>query len=103
MTQAQWAWHSFPNPQNYSLAQVEVPVKVRGKSQKYPYLSDWERRSSRLSNGCARIRIAFRWEDLAFMLMKADGKPAAFSDLSATRQSLDMFTRAARQQLCVRR
>ncbi len=42
MTQAQWAWHSFPNPQGFTLAQAELPIKVRGKTQKYPYLSDWE-------------------------------------------------------------
>src|SRR6187549_3721165 len=42
MTQAQWAWHSFPNPQKFSLEQALVPIKVRGKTQKYPFLSDWE-------------------------------------------------------------
>ena len=33
--QAQWAWHSFPNPNGFSLALAE-PVDVRGQSQHYP-------------------------------------------------------------------
>ena len=27
MTQAQWAWHSFPNPKGFTLAQAQVPVE----------------------------------------------------------------------------
>ena len=42
MTQAQWAWHSFPNPQGFTLEQAQVPIDVRGKTQKYPYLTDWD-------------------------------------------------------------
>src|SRR6188474_3513767 len=42
MTQAQWAWHSFPNPKGFTLAQAQMPLKVRGVLQWYPYLSDWE-------------------------------------------------------------
>src|SRR5690349_20255223 len=30
MTQAQWAWHSFPNPNGFKLAQAQEPIKVRG-------------------------------------------------------------------------
>jgi len=32
MIQTQWAWHSFPNPTGFSLAQAEQPVDVRGQS-----------------------------------------------------------------------
>ena len=27
MTQAQWAWHSFPNPQKFTLDQALVPIR----------------------------------------------------------------------------
>ncbi len=36
MTQAQWAWHSFPNPKGFTLAQAMWPIKVRGKKRWYP-------------------------------------------------------------------
>src|SRR6187551_3949338 len=35
MTQAQWAWHSFPNPNRYKYEDSLVPVEVRGKAQYY--------------------------------------------------------------------
>src|SRR5919109_848371 len=30
MTQAQWAWHSFPNPEGFTLDDAMVPLPVRG-------------------------------------------------------------------------
>jgi hypothetical protein len=91
MTQAQWAWHSFPNPQKFTLAQSEVPVKVRGKTQKYPYLSDWEQATKPDIQWLRENPHRFSLGRLGLALVKADGKPAAFADLSATRQSLDMW------------
>src|SRR5688500_19530289 len=31
LIQAQWAWHSFPNPKGFTLEQALVPIEVRGK------------------------------------------------------------------------
>ena len=46
----------------HARAGAEVPIKVRGKKQKYPYLSNWDAgEETRRSSGCARTRIAFRW------------------------------------------
>ena len=41
MTEAQWGWHSFPNPQGYTLDDALVDVKVRDGTRKYPFLKDW--------------------------------------------------------------
>ncbi|MET0497718.1 MAG: hypothetical protein ABW106_05530, partial [Steroidobacteraceae bacterium] len=41
MTQAQWAWHSFPNPQGFKYEDSLVPVNVWGTDRKYPWLRDW--------------------------------------------------------------
>jgi hypothetical protein len=32
VTQAQWAWHSFANPQGFTLARAEKPIGVQGRS-----------------------------------------------------------------------
>ena len=92
MTQAQWAWHSFPNPKGFTLAQAEVPIKVRGKKQKYPYLSDWEQAKRPEVQWLRENPHRFSLGRLGLYLANTGGKPAAFSDLSATRQSLDMWT-----------
>src|SRR5690349_4515224 len=92
MTQAQWAWHSFPNPQRFTLANAEVPIKVRGKTQKYPYLTDWEQAKKPDVQWLRENPHRFSLGRIGLYLAKADGSPAAFADLSATRQTLDMWT-----------
>src|ERR1700754_1250044 len=42
ITEAQWGWHSFPNPKGYMLEPALKTVKVRGKSRKYAYLENWD-------------------------------------------------------------
>ena len=43
MIQAQWSWHSVPNPKGFTLAQAETPIDVRGQTQRYPWLRSWDR------------------------------------------------------------
>jgi hypothetical protein len=92
MTQAQWAWHSFPNPQGYQLWDAEVPIDVRGGKQKYPYLSDWEQAKKPEVQWLRENPHRFSLGRLGLFLAKADGKPAAFGDLSAPQQTLDLWT-----------
>jgi hypothetical protein len=92
MIQAQWAWHSFPNPKGFTLDQALVPIDVRGKKQKYPYLSDWEQAKKPEIQWLRENPHRFSLGRIGLALARADGKPAAFGDLSATRQSLDMWT-----------
>src|SRR6187455_1066267 len=42
MTQAQWSWHSFPNPKGYKLEDALKPIKVRKKNREYAALTNWE-------------------------------------------------------------
>ncbi|HWN46915.1 MAG TPA: hypothetical protein VNM71_06130 [Steroidobacteraceae bacterium] len=92
MTQAQWAWHSFPNPKGFKLAQAQEPIKVRGNLQWYPYLSDWEQAKKPEIQWLRENPHRFSLGRLGLYLVHADGKTVAFSDLSATRQTLDMWT-----------
>jgi hypothetical protein len=92
LTQAQWAWHSFPNPKGFTLDQALVPIDVRGKKQKYPYLSDWEQAKKPEIQWLRENPHRFSLGRIGLALVRADGKPAAFGDLSATRQSLDLWT-----------
>jgi len=36
ITMAQWGWHSFPNVNNYTLADVSEEMEIRGKKHMYP-------------------------------------------------------------------
>src|SRR5688572_5287436 len=91
MTQAQWAWHSFPNPQGFTLEKAEVPIQVRGKAQQFPYLTDWEQAKTPAIQWLRENPHRFSLGRLGLHLANG-GKPAAFADLSATRQTLDMWT-----------
>jgi len=92
MTQAQWAWHSFPNPSGFKLQQAQVPIKVRGKTQWYPYLSDWEQAKKPEIQWLRENPHRFSLARLGLYLRDTQGKAAGFSDLAATRQTLDMWT-----------
>jgi hypothetical protein len=92
LTQAQWAWHAFPNPKHYGIEQSLVPLDVRGTVQHFPWLRDWSE--------AKRPEIAWLRENphrfslgrLSLHLVTSTGKPAVFADLSQTRQTLDLWT-----------
>jgi len=91
MTQAQWAWHSFPNPGKFTLDQAQVPIKVRGKTQWYPYLSDWEQAKKPAIQWLRENPHRFSLGRIGLYLENG-GKPVALGDLSATRQTLYMWS-----------
>jgi hypothetical protein len=92
LTMAQWAWHSFPNPNGYTAkdGEVQVPVPARG-TQPFAYIRDlakqdpavaWLRENPhRFSLG--RVSLAMR---------HADGRAVRFEELRATTQHLDLWT-----------
>lgn len=92
MTQAQWAWHSFPNPHKYRIEDSFVAVDVRGRKQRYPWLESWA--------DAAKPHVAWLRENphrfslgrLSLHLVSARGEPASYADLSATRQTLDTWS-----------
>ncbi|MFL6547123.1 MAG: hypothetical protein ACJ8OJ_00420 [Povalibacter sp.] len=92
MIQAQWAWHSFPNPQHYRLEDSLVSVDVRGSKQPYPWLTDWAEAQKPAIAWLRENPHRFSLGRLSLRLISKDGKEATFADLSNTRQTLDLWT-----------
>lgn len=99
LTEAQWAWHSFPNPGHYTLADSLVPVSVHGHTEYYPWVRD-------LSDAASHPAIRWLRENphrfslarVSLYLMKADGRRARFTDLAATHQRLDLWSGVLRSR-----
>jgi hypothetical protein len=92
MTQAQWSWHSTPNPKGFALKQAMKPIKVRGKKRNYPSLSNWDEAKQEHIQWLRENPHKYSLGRLGLRLESAKGAVATFADLSATRQSLDMWT-----------
>jgi hypothetical protein len=94
LTQAQWAWHSFPNTGHFKYEDGLVPVDVRGSTRYYPWFRD--------GSDAKKPAVAWLRENphrislgrLSLYLVSKGGKPARFSDLSATQQTLDLWSGA---------
>ena len=92
LTEAQWAWHSFPHPRHYRYQDSLVPVRVHGRIERYPWIRDLSQ---------AATRPAIRWlrenphrfslARVSLYLSTARGRRASFADLSATHQRLDLW------------
>ncbi len=91
MTQAQWAWHSFPNPNQYKYEDSLTAVDVRGQPQQYPWLRDWSEAQRPEIQWLRENPHRFSLGRVSLRLLSKAGKPAQFADLKATRQTLDMW------------
>ena len=93
LTQAQWAWHSFPNPKGYSYADGTVPIDVRGTPRPYAYMKDWNETQTRPALAWLRENPhRFSLGRVALDLRSRSGQPARFEDLARTAQTLDLWT-----------
>lgn len=98
-TMSHWGWHSFPNPENFTLRDVLVNYDTHGRLVPY---ADGPIDDERGEGRSERAKAANRWlranphrldlARLGFMLRHADGRPAQITDLAAPRQSLDLWT-----------
>jgi hypothetical protein len=92
MTQAQWAWHSFPNPQGFGIEDALMPIPVRDGTRKYPALRHWDEAKAAHIKWLRENPHRFNLGRLGLTLLRADGAPAAFQELRDTRQELDLWT-----------
>ena len=92
LTQAQWAWHSFPNPKGFKIEDALVPMKVRGRTRQYPALTNWDQAQSEQIKWLRENPHRFNLGRIGLYLARADGKPVSFADLQDTRQALNLWT-----------
>lgn len=87
VTQSQWGWHTFPNPQDFTMEDTMQMYDANGKqvpyaSRQHTLAGDWLRQNPhRLNLG----RIGFE-------LKRNNGNSIELSDLEQTRQELDLWT-----------
>lgn len=100
-TMSQWGWHSFPNPENYTLKDVLVPYDTYGRKVLYadgPIDEELgEGRTARAKAANSWLRANPHRLDLArigFVLKKADGSAAEITDLANVKQTLDLWAGA---------
>jgi hypothetical protein len=89
-TQSQWGWHSMPNPQRFTLDEVQTDYDAHGRL--VPYADN---------SGSGRREAANRWlranphrldlGRIALVLRRADGSAAELKDLVKARQTLDLW------------
>lgn len=86
-TQSEWGWHSFPNPEGYTLADAQTLYDAHGRpvpyaDQQFSDAGQWLRQSPH------RLSLA----RIGFDLRRADGTPALPDDLHDIEQRLDLWT-----------
>ncbi|MBP2161006.1 MULTISPECIES: hypothetical protein [Asticcacaulis] len=93
LTEAQWAWHSFPNPQGFTVSDTQVEIDVHGRTRRYGYIKDWAEAAK--NPAVAYIREnphRFSLGRIALDLKAKDASPARFADIRGTHQTLDLWT-----------
>lgn len=93
LTEAQWAWHSFPNPQGFGVRDTQVPIEVNGVTRRYGYIKSWDEAAT--NPAIAYIREnphRFSLGRVSLDLRDRAGKPARFEDFKDTAQTLDLWS-----------
>lgn len=92
LIESQWGWHSFPNAGNVTLEAAQVDVGVPGVRGRYPYLRNWDEAKNPAIQWLRENPHKISLGRLSLWMVTRDGRPAAFADLSATRQTLDLWS-----------
>lgn len=93
-TFSQWGWHSFPNPQGYSSADVVKNYKVGNDSVPYLFqfsMTDGERRfnaSEWLRENPHRLHLGL----VGLLLMNTDSSEISITDIVNPSQELNLWT-----------
>lgn len=94
LTMAQWAWHSFPNPEGYTEENGLTPVPVPGRGeQPYAWMRSWADAETNSAYTWLRAN-PHRFSLSRIGLTLADGAPLDFAKVAATTQTLDLWTGA---------
>jgi hypothetical protein len=104
LTEAQWAWHRFPNPRHYRYRDSLVAVKVHGRTEYYPWVRDLSARELTAHPAIRWLREnphRFSLARVSLYLRSAKGAPARFADLSAVHQRLDLWSGVLRSRFAL--
>lgn len=94
LTMAQWAWHSFPNPEGYTEESGLIPVPVPGRGQQpYAWMRSWADAETNPAYTWLRAN-PHRFSLSRIGLTLADGAALDFAKVAATTQTLDLWTGA---------
>jgi protein-glucosylgalactosylhydroxylysine glucosidase len=86
-TQAEWGWHSYPNPARYRTEDASVLYDAHGR--KVPYASGQNTPAGKwLRENPHRLSLA----RIGFALRRRDGSEVRSSDLTDVVQRLDLWT-----------
>jgi hypothetical protein len=91
MTQAQWAWHSFPNPKGFRIEDALVPIETGDGTRRYPALRNWDEARAEHIQWLRENPHRFNLGRIGLHLRRRDGGPAALADLGDTRQTLNLW------------
>ncbi|MBC7892603.1 MAG: hypothetical protein H7Y12_10345 [Sphingobacteriaceae bacterium] len=91
-TQAQWGWHSFPNPQDYRVEEVYREYAAQGRKIPYTYAFSGESREAKASNWLRENPHRLHLGLIGFALRHADGSTVSFSEIKKIRQVLNPWT-----------
>lgn len=92
LTMAQWAWHSFPNPEGYTEQNglINVPVPGRGE-QPYAWMKSWADAETNPAYTWLRAN-PHRISLSRIGLTLNDGRALDFAKVADTRQTLDLWS-----------
>jgi len=102
-TMAGWAWHEFPNPENFTLADCTAPHPHDGETRPYPPMTPpddlpaekkerWRKASAWLRSNPHRIGLG----RLGFV--KADGTAIKPGDITGIHQEMDLWAGTLRSR-----
>jgi hypothetical protein len=91
LIESQWGWHSFPNPQHFTLDAAQVDVRLPGVRGRFPYLRSWDEAQKPAVKWLRENPHKLSLGRLSLWMVNGAGQPAAFADLTATRQTLELW------------
>jgi hypothetical protein len=91
-TMAQWGWHSFPNPENYSLSEVIKYYRVGEDSVPYVYqfTEAADRRKNEASQWLRENPHRLHLGLIGLELLRADTSPIEIKDIQNPAQELNL-------------
>ncbi len=91
-TQSQWGWHSFPNPNHYSLDDILKEYDYYDRKIPYAYASHDTPRQKAASNWLRANPHRIDLGKIGFDIILSDGTEAKRSDYKNIKQKLNLWT-----------